>query len=224
MKTITIKLLFGACFASLSPLSAQTVDRAKYPDYTDKRNPDYALMQRHTLGVRNAMSARPDHVNNAETRFFPPVFNQDGGSCGSASRIGYMFSYEMNAFRNLDGTNPQNYYPTHFVWLLTNGNSGKDAFVQHVGVPSAETYGGQTYSKLFGNQEETQNDFGWMTGYDKWYEAMFNRMLKPANFPESTGTDAGREALKNWLWNHNGDESFQSGGLAGVGVAAGTMT
>lgn len=115
MKTITIKLLFGACFASLSPLSAQTVDRAKYPDYTDKRNPDYALMQRHTLGVRNAMSARPDHVNNAETRFFPPVFNQDGGSCGSASRIGYMFSYEMNAFRNLDGTNPQNYYPTHFV-------------------------------------------------------------------------------------------------------------
>lgn len=49
-------------------------------------------------------------------------------------------------------------------------------------------------------------------------------MLKPANFPESTGTDAGREALKNWLWNHNGDESFQSGGLAGVGVAAGTMT
>uniref|UniRef100_UPI004038EB55 C1 family peptidase n=1 Tax=Prevotellamassilia timonensis TaxID=1852370 RepID=UPI004038EB55 len=181
-------------------------------------------MQRHTLGVRNAMSARPDHVNNAETRFFPPVFNQDGGSCGSASRIGYMFSYEMNAFRNLDGTNPQNYYPTHFVWLLTNGNSGKDAFVQHVGVPSAETYGGQTYSKLFGNQEETQNDFGWMTGYDKWYEAMFNRMLKPANFPESTGTDAGREALKNWLWNHNGDESFQSGGLAGVGVAAGTMT
>lgn len=25
---------------------------------------------------------------------------------------------------------------------------------------------------------------------------MFNRMLKPANFPESTGTDAGREALK----------------------------
>lgn len=224
MKTITIKLLFGACFASLSPLSAQIVDRAKYPDYTDKRNPDYALMQRHTLGVRNAMSARPDHVNNAETRFFPPVFNQDGGSCGSASRIGYMFSYEMNAFRNLDGTNPQNYYPTHFVWLLTNGNSGKDAFVQHVGVPSAETYGGQTYSKLFGNQEETQNDFGWMTGYDKWYEAMFNRMLKPANFPESTGTDAGREALKNWLWNHNGDESFQSGGLAGVGVAAGTMT
>lgn len=224
MKTITIKLLFGACFASLSPLSAQTVDRAKYPDYTDKRNPDYALMQRHTLGVRNTMSARPDHVNNAETRFFPPVFNQDGGSCGSASRIGYMFSYEMNAFRNLDGTNPQNYYPTHFVWLLTNGNSGKDAFVQHVGVPSAETYGGQTYSKLFGNQEETQNDFGWMTGYDKWYEAMFNRMLKPANFPENTGTDAGREALKNWLWNHNGDESFQSGGLAGVGVAAGTMT
>ena len=31
---------------------------------------------------------RPDHVNNAESPYFPPVFGQDGGSCGSASRIG----------------------------------------------------------------------------------------------------------------------------------------
>ena len=50
-----------------------------------------------TLGLAFALPAeaqhqRPDHVNNAENAYFPPVFNQDGGSCGSASRIGYMFT------------------------------------------------------------------------------------------------------------------------------------
>lgn len=58
---------------------------------------------------------RPDHVNNADLRFFPPVFNQDGGSCGSASRIGYMFTYEINAYRGTDASLPENIYPTHFT-------------------------------------------------------------------------------------------------------------
>lgn len=214
--------IIGAIIPTL--LCAQTINWSKYPDYSTKRNPDYSLMRPLRSSARAGAIQRPDHVNNAESVYFPPVFNQDGGSCGSASRIGYMFTYEMDAWRRVNASVAKNQYPTHFVWLLTNGNSGKDEFVQHVGVPSAETYGGRTYSKLFGNQEETQNDFGWMTGYNKWYEAMFNRMLKPANFPESTGTEAGREALKNWLWNHNGDQDFPTGGLAGIGVAAGTMT
>lgn len=42
---------------------------------------------------------RPDHWNNALSSAFPPVVNQSAGSCGSASRIYYMFSHEMNAAR-----------------------------------------------------------------------------------------------------------------------------
>ena len=199
---------------------SQNVDRSKYPDYSDKVNPDPSLMRpRKMRGKAASVTGLPDYVNNAETRYFPPVLNQDGGSCGSASRICYMFSHELNSFRNLDGKDAHNYYPSHFVWLLTYGNSGKDQFVQYVGVPSAATYGGQTTSKLFGYQEASQNDFGWMTGYDKWYEAMFNRMLKPAHFSENLGTEAGREALKRWLYNHNGDSDFSSGGIAGIGCA-----
>ena len=222
MKSSLTVTILGALLPTM--LNAQNVDRKKYPDYSDKLHPDFSLMHPMRVHSRGVVSQRPDHVNNAETMYFPPVFNQDGGSCGSASRIGYMFTYEMDAFRRRNAQLSQNQYPTHFVWLLTNGNSGKDDFVQHVGVPSADVYGGRTYSKLFGNQEESQDDFGWMTGYSKWYNAMFNRMLKPSNFPQSTGTEEGREALKNWLWNHNGDTDFPSGGLAGIGVAAGTMS
>ena len=225
--TLLTALLFGS---ALTTAQTVDVDRTKYPDYSEKFNPDWSLMTpiREVQGAKAPTNSRtsgqrPDHVNNAETKHFPPVFNQAGGSCGSASRICYMFSYELAAYRDLDGSIPANYYPSHFVWLHTNspGNQGKDAFVMHVGVPSAATYGGQTYSELFGYQEETYNDFGWMQGYDKWFEAMHNRMLQPSNFPVNVGTPEGREAVKNWLWNHNGDNSFAAGGICGIGVASG---
>lgn len=64
----------------------------------------------------------PSHVNNALSPYFPAVFNQDGGSCGSASRIGYMFTHEINAYRHAPANKPENVYPTHFTWLLTNSN------------------------------------------------------------------------------------------------------
>ena len=218
-----LKLRHVLLVSTLLPIGmqAQNVDRTKYPDYSSKVNPDPSLMKHKLVMKGKAVATRPDHVDNGKDRYFPPVFNQSGGSCGSASRICYMFSHEMNSYRDLDGKDSHNYYPSHFVWLLTNGNSGKDDFVQHVGVPSAYTYGGQTYSKLFGYQEETNNDFGWMTGYDKWFEAMHNRMLTPTHFPKDVGTEEGREAVKNYLWNHNGDTDYHSGGIVGIGVASG---
>lgn len=227
LATLLALLLTGS---SLTAQTVTDVDRTKYPDYSERFNPDYSLVaparDASAPSRSRAVSGRPDHVNNAETRHFPPVFNQDGGSCGSASRISYMFSYELAAYRDLDGSKAENYYPSHFVWLHTNSptgitDQGKDAFVTKVGVPSAATYGGQTYSSLFGNQDCSNDDFGWMQGYDKWFEAMHNRMLKPVHFPQSIATEEGREAVKNWLWNHNGDDSFAAGGICGVGVASG---
>ena len=230
-KNLSRGILAALLIGSSTVLTAQVmeVDRTKYTDYTPVNNPDWSLMTP-TRGEGEAARARtrtqrPDHVNNAETKHFPPVFNQDGGSCGSASRICYMFSHELAAYRDLDGSDPKNYYPSHFVWLHTNSpDQNKDKFVTHVGVPSAATYGGQTYSSLFGYQEDTNEDFGWMQGYDKWFEAMHNRMLQPSNFPVSVATEEGREAVKNWLWNHNGDNDFAAGGICGIGVASACET
>ena len=203
MKTSRIlKSLLAVAVALPMSLSAQvSVNREKYPDYSDKQNPDWSLMEyasmQKSASRADAVPAeqRPAYVNNAELKFFPPVFNQDGGSCGSASRICYMFTYELNAYRNLNGKLSKNYYPSHFVWLHTNTSSGKDQFVTSIGVPSAATYGGQTYSSLFGYQDCADNDFGWMQGYDKWFEAMHNRMYAPSNFPLHVGTEEGREAV-----------------------------
>ena len=225
MKSV-YKLALLAAVVFPAALQAQpVVDRSKYPDYDPTVRPDRSLRRYgRALKVKGAVapsvSQRPAYVNNAANMYFPPVFNQEGGSCGSASRIGYMFTYELNAYRGTDASKFENQYPTHFVWLLTNGNSGKDQFVQFVGVPSAKTYGGRMNSALFGYREETNNDFGWMTGYEKWFEAMHNRMYQPAHIPNDLGSEEGREQMKNWLWNHNGDTDFRAGGIAGIGVAS----
>lgn len=219
-------LRFLLLLAVALPLAAwaQThVNRDKYLDYSETLNPDMTMLEKSSGNRAKATAAtavRPSYVNNAEQKYFPPVFNQDGGSCGSASRISYMFTYELNAYRDLNGKVAENYYPSHFVWLLTNGNSGKNEFVTSIGVPSAATYGGQTYSEHFGSQDCSNEDFGWMQGYDKWFEAMHNRMLAPVNFPLHVGTEEGRELVKNWLWNHNGDDSFGAGGICGIGLAS----
>ena len=214
--------------------SAQEWDREKYPDYNPEfSNPDPVLLKlfakepagkpltRRRAKAMAEAAGLPDHVNNANSRYFPPVFNQSGGSCGSASRIAYMFTHELNSYRDIDSSTPEHNYPTHFVWLLTNGNSGKDAFVTHVGVPTSATYGGRTYSSLFGYNDESDDCFGWMTGYDKWFEAFGNRMTAPTTNPYSLGTEEGRLAAKAWLYNHAGDESYRCGGLIGLGVASG---
>ncbi len=210
------------CSSSLATLAQVPVDYSSYPDYDPVGKPDWSLMKtKDSKSVRGVTQVRPDHVNNAETKYFPPVFNQDGGSCGSASRISYMFNYEINALRDVDGSLEENQYPSHFTWLLTNCGPSKETMAIHNGIPNVPTYGGRTYSKLFGNQDCANPDFGWMQGYDRWYEAMQNRLERNANFPLSVQTEEGREAVKNWLWNHSGDSDFGAGGIAGIGVASG---
>lgn len=231
MRLKHILMLAGGALLSTAAM-AQTVevDQTKFPDYRGGNfNPDpeaVQFIQRYKAAKSNgrrgaAATGRPDHLHNGMTKYYAPVFNQSSGSCGAASRIGYMFTHEQNSYRDLDGSKPENYYPTHFVFLLTYGNSGKDEFVTNVGIPSAKTYGGQTYSNLFGYNEWDDEDYGWMTGYDKWFEAFHNRCWQPTSNPYSLGTEEGREFAKNWLWNHCGDLSFKAGGLIGLGVASG---
>ena len=149
MKHVIETALFCAGFLP-TLANAQDVDRTKYADYTEDYPVDYSLLKHNIdspVGLRNTKAndtKLPDHHNSAEQKFFPPVFNQSGGSCGSASSVGYMFTHEMNAYRDLDGSLPENQYPTHFTWLFTRGNSNKDEMLRENGVPTVPVYGGRT--------------------------------------------------------------------------------
>lgn len=229
MKTRTSFLALALLATGMATMQAQTIkwDKEKYPDYnpTPRINKvQQARMKANIVRQTAEGKTRPDHWNNAETNAFPPVMNQSAGSCGSASRIYYMFAHEMNAARWADGSKAENIYPTHFTWLLTwcPGGQGKEIIAQHNGIPNSEVYGGYTYSEDFGYQDCDTKDsnYGFMQGYDKWLHAMNNRITGSANFP-AVNTEEGRELVKNYLWNHCGDESYSTGGIVGVGVASG---
>ena len=198
------------------------IDRSVFPDFkydaTTKPQPEEYVARRKAR-ARLGKTKLPTHVYNGESKYFPPIFNQDGGSCGSAQAVGYMFTHEMSCYRDLDASLPENQYPTHFTWLQAYQTSDTESMARAIGIPKAQTYGGRTYSKLFGAQTHDDPDYGWMQGYDKWYSAMWNRLshsfsMAPTNTPE------GRQELKEWLYNHSGDTSLHGGGVAGIGVAA----
>lgn len=199
-------------------------DRQLY-DFFKSIPVDYSLAPKKASGSAKSPSAkgqRPDHVNNQATNYFPPIFNQVGGSCGSSSNVAYMLCYEINSLHNTDGKHDPNYqFPTHFSWLACTDVLPESSITINNGVPSVATYGGTTYSRYFGMQDASEKDWGWMQGYDKWYSAMFNRAQGMGKFPYSMSTPEGIESAKNWLWNHNGDDDFQTGGVFVIGVAAG---
>ena len=212
----------------MMPAMAQTDKYDGAPiDIRPLENPNYGLLRHKTSTDAKTKSVsakyregRPDHVNNALYKSFVPVFNQDRGSCGSAGAVRYMFTSEVASFRNVDASDDANSYPSHFTWLTTYSHSDKRQILRHVGVPSAAVYGGRTYSALFGSQDYSWNNYGWMQGYDKWYSAMFNRLQNAWSFPISLEDETGREALKHWMWNHNGDDDYICGGVAQIGVAS----
>ncbi len=228
-QNILIALLF--CFFCVSSYAQPgTWDREKYPDLPDP-NPTVNMKTAKKMIERMKKSiaagnVRPDHLNNALQPSFPPIINQSGGSCGAASSIYYQFTNQINTARFVAADNDEHRYATHFPWMLnTNGTDGTgyDRLGQDVGIASCAVYGGTTYSRIYGHsgQDDQDDDCGWMQGYDRWFATMHNRIVSGNSFPFNCGTEEGRELVKNYLWNRCGDDSYASGGICGIGVAAG---
>ncbi len=205
-------------------------NRVKYPDLPAPRPAVDMKAARKMIKRMNESIAsghvRPDHVNNALQPSFPPIINQSGGSCGAASTIYYQFTTQINTARFTAADSDERRYATHFGWMLnTNGPNGTpyETLGRDCGIASVASYGGTTYSQLYGNsgQDDQDDDCGWMQGYDRWFATMHNRIIAGNSFPFHCGTEEGRELVKNYLWNRCGDDSYSSGGVCGIGVAAG---
>ncbi len=149
----------------------------------------------------------PPVVDNSLLPYMRPLIGQVGLECGQASSIGVMFTYEINAARRVLGTLPQNQYATHFTYNFLNGGSdaGINYFesmqiVKYAGNPNVVDYGGMA----------SGGASRWMSGYDKYYNAMQNRV--DGIYSIRTNTLEGLQTLKNWIYDHgNGSEN---GGMA----------
>ena len=135
----------------------------------------------------------PAVVDNSLNKYFRDVFNQDDGSCGQASGVGYNFTYAINFARDLAANTTQNQYPTHYTYNFLNGggDNGSTYFdgweiINANGCPNVSTYGGMS-----------SNLTTWMSGYNKYYAAMQNRTLEV--FTIDVSTIEGLETLKAWM-------------------------
>ena len=228
-KCLLLMVSLVPCLGALAQIEDYTlpdgkvvkIDRSVFPDLkydvSSKHLPADIVARRK---ARKANVQLPPYVYNGQDKYFPPIFNQSGGSCGSAAGVGYQFTHEINSYRDADASLPENQYPSHFTWLMAYQTSTTEGMAKANGIPNVPTYGGRTYSRLFGAQTHDDPDYGWMQGYDKWYSAMWNRSAYEINLGP-TNTPEGRQMLKEWLYNHCGDETMHGGGVAGIGVAAG---
>ena len=93
------KLLLSVCLLSALCAMAQIenytlpdgkvikVDRSVFPDwkYEAAREPQPAeYTARRKARAKQGRVKLPEYVYNGDSKYFPPIFNQDGGSCGSA--------------------------------------------------------------------------------------------------------------------------------------------
>ncbi len=223
-----------AMMAQVALVDGHYVDPKQGLEANPTSNPDWSLMQGVTVkkvvkGKRNAPLANatsyglPDHVNNGANKYFrKPVANQAGNSCGITSRHSHMMAYELNAYRDKDGSLAENMLPAHFAFVPAyNEDPNKEDYAKYVGIPDGATFGGTNYSSIYGGPySEGGNNYGRMQGYENWHKAMFNRITDNPNFPKGGMTEEGALAWKRWLYNHNGDESFHAGGIIGIGLAS----
>ena len=232
--TLLLGLLTLGVQAQVTIVDDHYVDPKQGMEANPTGNPDWSLMQGVTVkktanGRRNAPIANatsyglPDHVNNGANKYFrSPVANQSGNSCGITSRHSHMMAYELNAYRDKDGSLAENMLPAHFAFVPAyREDPSKENYAKYVGVPDGVTFGGTNTSSIYGGPySESSNNYGRMQGYENWHKAMFNRITDNPNFPLGAMTEEGALAWKRWLYNHNGDESFHAGGVIGVGLAS----
>lgn len=161
-----------------------------------------------TLSASQHLRNLPAALNNSTLPWFRPVFNQEGGSCGQASGIGYNFTYEMDYLQGLSANATQNQYPTHYTWNFLNGGEGGGSWyfdgwqiIAANGCPTVQTYGGTPW---YGG------DRRWMSGYENYLSGMGNRMLEVSTIDVSTAE--GLETLKQWMFDRL--DGSPTGGLA----------
>ncbi len=155
-----------------------------------------------------AVRNRPASVDNSLYPYFRPIFNQDGGSCGQASGIGYNFTYEIDWERDINANTAENVYPTHYTWNFLNGGEEGGSWywdgwniIDANGCPNTQTYGGGI---------ATGGRTRWMSGYDEYRAGMENRVLEVSSI--FVGDTLGLETLKAWMNDHL--DGSEIGGLA----------
>ncbi|MBL7103688.1 MAG: T9SS type A sorting domain-containing protein [Bacteroidales bacterium] len=176
--------------------------------------PEYPLSNQLS---RHKSSDLPYKTDNSQLPFFRPVISQIGWECHIFNGICYNLTYELNRLRNLPGDLPENQLPSHFVLNFINEGEYENSsniirgweVARNAGSPHVADYGGVNYG----------GSTRWMSGYEKYYHSMFNRVDR--FYSLDVRTVDGLETLKHWIYNHMDEGEY--GSLANCVVAGGNV-
>jgi len=159
----------------------------------------------------------PSVFDHSESPYLRPPFTQYSYSCGQASSIGYNFTFEINRLRELPADDSLNQYPPVFSWNFFN-NAEPDIGVCFYYTFEAIKSNGQPNVVDFGGMGD--NEYKWMTGYQNYYNGMFNRVSDIYSI--YVGNPDGIITLKHWLLDHLNGSDF--GALANFYTDAGQVS
>lgn len=137
----------------------------------------------------------PEAVDNSRSPYFPPVIDQQGGSCAQASAIGYVFTYEINRLLRRDAATADHRFSYLFAWNFLNGGRDEGGFAEE-GLFLAQRYGMMTEAD-FGTALASQ--FKWATGFTKYLNATRYRATGILSFAATT--EAELAAVKRYLYD-----------------------
>jgi hypothetical protein len=169
-------------------------------------------MPEFTMAAEQRTTTIPSFVDNSQTYYFPYIFYQSALECGQASTLTYLFTYELAVRRNrfvLFDTPINKYHiPSHFAWNFCNGGASS-------GVSAMDTWqviktAGSPFTPDWGTSYADGGASKWISGYEKYYHGMQNRIVDMYAIP--TNTEEGINTLKHWIANHCTGEG--QGGLA----------
>lgn len=196
-------IIFNLCWHY--SFSQETTGNQKYITYNDSIFLSKLPVKKSDQPLRSW--ELPGYVNNSKNKYFRSILSQEGAECGQLASVSYAFAYEINRLRDLNSNLPENQYPSHFTYNFMNGGNGWSGVSFHHSYEILKKVGCMNVVDFGGVNCDPSK---WISGYDKYYNGMKNRLKDVYQIKVDTQQDL--EVLKEWLFNHH--ENSTVGGLA----------
>lgn len=178
----------------------------------------FSGLKKLTLPAGYASLTLPSKKDNSQLVYFPGIYSQEVWNCNQAASVWTLFTYEINYLRNLNSSVPENQYSPMAVYNLLRP-SFNDPFP---GVSYFDSWSLIKANGIPGNTDFSashQNQQMWMTGYEKYYRGMKNRVDEV--FAIDVGNPEGLLTLKHWINDHL--DGSPVGGLANFQIGSDGM-
>jgi hypothetical protein len=197
-----------------SPSMAQTKIRSLFDPMPATKMASIPVLALPASYKDRAAHPLPRAVDNSKQKWLPPYgWSIQGWSCANATATSYVYGYEVQFNKNMETPTGarEPFYTYEYTYHFLNSNNqaeGGDGWMFVEAFDILKETGGAT-STDFGGFEWGNGTGGWMSGYEKYYNAMKNRIEQYYRLDASDAS--ADETIKQYLYDHA--DGSASGGI-----------